>query len=103
MIIVIVVDQVLFRFSLCIGLDPFRRYLRSKLKFVKKIAPNFGHFFRPKVVLYHARREARLMVIKFSEVTPTNRKVIGTHKLNFKLSFKCSSSKFFGGPLRPRL
>ena len=46
---------------------------------------------------YHPGYEPHALV-KFREVMPTTPKVIGAHMWNFKLNFKCSPLKFFGGP-----
>ena len=54
-----------------------------------------GHPFQNLYTDYHACFAARRLV-KFCQVTPTNRDVIGTHMLNFKANFLHSPLKFLG-------
>jgi len=87
-------------------MDPFRRYLRSKLKVVRNRA-EFWTFFSPSQILGGRPSKSYTHFItptlrhvewkKFCEDTPISPEVLFAHTLNFKPDFKFSRLKFFWG------
>ena len=98
-----VVDQLLFRFSIC---GPFRIYWRSKSKVVRN-REKFWTVFLPSQILEGKPSKncthvitpgSRLVVwIKICDDIPISREVIDVHTLNFKPDFKFSRLFFCGG------
>jgi len=101
-----IVDQALFRFSLCWSV---RKILWSKLKVVKNRAkfwtffalPNFVGATLPKLVSTLSPLPRATSLEKVCEVMPSTPKVIGTLMLMFEPNFECLPLKIFGGPLFP--
>jgi len=96
-----VVDQLLFRCSIC---RPVPRYSRSKSKVVRNRAeiwtffalPNFrGRALRKLYTCYHPCLAPHRLE-KIHEDIPTSSEVIGVHTLNFKPNFNFSRLQFLG-------
>ena len=103
----VVVDQLLFRFSICGSVSEI---FAIKLESCQKSRPIFDGFFalpnfREQAIQnlypsYHPWLVIRRMDKIFDDI-PISREVIDVHTLNFKPNFKFSRLKFFGGDPRP--
>ena len=101
---VVVVDQVLFRFSTgWFDRETSAKKVESCLKSRRIFAlPNFrGRAFPHNCAHLNTPASRHVAWKKFHDVTLTSRKVIGAHTLNFKPNFTCSPLNFLGDP-RPR-
>jgi len=104
----VVVDQLLFRFSICWSVpEIFAIEVDSCLKLRQILdvfcPPKFyGEGLPQKLCpIEHPWLVAR-SVVKFCDLTPTSCKVIGAHTLNFEPNFTCSPlNVFWGGPPSP--
>jgi len=101
----VVVDKLVFRFSICGSVSEIFAIKIESCQKSRKIFDNFlallnvwGRAFRKLHLVYHSCLAARRLK-KFHEDTSTSPKVIEPNTLNSRPNFKFSRLKFLGGTL----